>query len=99
MLLGSQNITFGDTRRYKIEYEDFLVKGEDLSSVTVAVSAGATSSIGTGGNAPKTSVDEKAIYFWVIAGVLNEVFTVSVQVVTTVPQTVNDTIKFTVVAP
>lgn len=99
MLLGTQNITQGDTRRYKVEYDQFLIKGEDLTGVTVTVSSGATSTVGTGPNAPKTSVDEKAIYFWLTGGNLNEVFTASIQVTTNLPQTVNDTLKFTVVAP
>jgi hypothetical protein len=99
MLLGSQNITTGDTRRFMVSYEDFLIKGAVLTTVTVAVNAGVTSSIGTAGLAPKLFPTDKSIVFWVIAGVLNEVFTVSVQVVDNLGNIVNDTIKFTVVAP
>ena len=99
MLLGSQNITQGDTRRYFVSYEEFLIKGAVLTTVTVTVSAGATSSIGTSTIAPVLTVDEKGIIFWVIGGVLNEKFTVNIQVHDNNSEVVNDTLSFTIVAP
>jgi hypothetical protein len=100
MLLGSQNITVGDTRRYVVSYDQFLIKGAVLTTpVTVAVSAGATSAVGTGATAPALTVDEKGIIFWLTGGVLNEKFTVSIQVHDNNSEVVNDTIAFTVIAP
>lgn len=99
MLLGSQNITVGDVRRYLVSYEEFLIKGAVLTAVTVAVSAGATSTVGTSATAPKLTVDEKGIIFWLTGGVLNEKFTLNVQVQDNNSETVHDTINFTVVAP
>jgi hypothetical protein len=99
MLLGSQNITAGDTRRYYVDYGEFLIKGAILTAVTVTVSAGATSTVGSGATAPKLNVDEKGIIFWLTGGVLNEKFTASIQVMDNNSETVNDTIQFTVVAP
>ena len=99
MLLGSQNLTTGDTRRYLVSYEEFLIKGAVLTAVTVTVSAGATSTVGSGATAPKLTVDEKGIYFWLTGGTLNEKFTASIQVTDNNSEVVNDTIQFTVVAP
>lgn len=99
MLLGSQNITHGDTRRFLVSYEDFLIRGAVLTALTVTVNVGATSSIGTGTIQPKLSPTDKSIVFLVLAGVLNEVFTVSIQITDNLGNIVNDTLKFTVVAP
>ena len=99
MLLGSQNITQGDVRRYMVSYDEFLIKGAVLTAVTVAVSAGATSSVGSGATAAVLTVDEKGIIFWVTGGSLNEKFTLSIQVTDNFSETVHDTITFTVVAP
>ena len=99
MLLGSQNITAGDKRRYFVDYGEFLIKGAILTAVTVTVSAGATSSVGTGPTAPALNVDEKGIIFWLTGGTLNEKFTANIQVTDNNSEIVNDTIQFTVVAP
>jgi hypothetical protein len=99
MLLGSQTITQGDTRRYMVDYSEFLIKGAVLTAVTAAVSAGATSTVGTGATAPALTVNEKGIIFWLTGGLLGEKFTLSVQVHDNNSEVVNDTIQFTVVAP
>ena len=99
MLLGSQNITHGDTRRYTVSYEEFLIKGAVLATVTVTVSAGATSTVGSGATVAKLTVDEKWIIFWLTGGTLGEKFTVNIQVTDSLSETVNDTIDFTVIAP
>lgn len=99
MLLGSQNLTSGDKRRYMVSYEEFLIKGAILTSVTVAVSAGATSSVGSGATIAVLTVDEKGIIFWLTGGLLNEKFTLNIVVQDNNSETVNDTIAFTIVAP
>ncbi len=102
MLLSSKNVGAGDTRRVTISYDDFLAKGETIS--TIAVTAAVTippaiSSIGSGGLAPSRFLDERAIVFYVLAASINEKFTVDIQITTSLSQIVNDTITFTVVAP
>jgi hypothetical protein len=99
MLLGSQNITAGDTRRYLVDYREFLLKGSVLTAVTAAVSAGATSTVGSGATIAVLTVDEKGIIFWVTGGKLGEQFTLSIQVHDNVSEIVNDTLSFTVIAP
>ena len=99
MLLATRQIAVGDIRRYTISYRDFLAKGVILDTSTVTVPAGTTSSIGTGARAPSFSPDFTELAFYVIAGSLDEKFTVSVQVTDTNSEIVNDTMNFTVVAP
>lgn len=94
MQLGSQTpITTGDTRRYRIDYGDFLQFGEVLQSFTLS-SNGKTSTVQGG----FLDVTETQLYFFVTGGSLNEIFTVSVQVKTNFGETINDTIQFQVVS-
>lgn len=102
MLLGSRNLAVGDTRRYRVSYRDFLCDGVSISAVTVTIpniTLGYTSAIGTGVIAPELSPDRQEVYFWVVAGALNEAFTVQVQITDTNDQIVNDTIDLQVVSP
>jgi hypothetical protein len=94
MLLSTRNITLGDTRRYVVDYRDFLDKGVKLATVAVTTN-GPTSTVQNA----SISEDETEVYFYATAGVLNEVFTVNLQVTDTNLETVNDTLDFTVVAP
>ena len=45
MLLGTRNITQGDTRRVVIDYRGWLDKGVVLETITVSVPAGTTSTV------------------------------------------------------
>lgn len=102
MLLGSRNQAVGDTRRYRVSYEGFLPNGVFISAVTVTtpnITPGFTSAIGTGAIAPQLSPDKRAVYFWVVAGNLNETFTAQIEITDTNSQVVNDTIDFQIVAP
>lgn len=94
MLLGTRNITQGDTRRVVVDYSEFLAQGAILASETVIMSSGATSTVQNA----TLSENKKMLIFFVTAGALNENFTVSVQITDSQGETVNDTINFTVVA-
>ena len=97
MQIAERNIGVGDRRKYVIDYRDFLEPGYTLTGATVTVAAQtppATSTIDT------VSVDNGIkVYFFVNAGVLNEVFTANVVATDNLSETVNDTIQFTVIAP
>ncbi len=95
MLLGTRQITVADVRRYVVDYRDFLPKGVTLKSPVVTVPAGLTSTIGSVSLDPS----DTQVIFYVTGGVLNETFTVTVQVQDTNSETINDTISFTVIAP
>lgn len=96
MLLAKRYITQGDTRRYVIDYNDFLLKGIVLTAaVIVNGTAGTTSTV------QNVTLDESAtkVIFFATGGALNEVFTANVQVTDSNNEVVNDTIQFTVVSP
>ena len=95
MQLSNQNITTGDTRRYQVDYEPFLQDGEKLTSFTVTTAA-ATSTVNSA--ISFLDVGETQLFLFVTGGVVNENFTVQVQVTTNYGETVNDTIAFSVVA-
>lgn len=101
-LLGTRNITSGDTRRYEVDYREFLTGAGATGklknpSVTIATSIPpATSSVVSF----SLSVDDTRLFFYIHGGItVNETFTVNVQVQDTQGETVNDTIGYTVVAP
>lgn len=96
MLLGTRNLTTGDTRRCVTDYNGFLGRGVKLKSP-----AATNGTAGTTSTVQNVSLDPTETYliFFVTGGTLNEVFTVNVVVSTTDGQTINDTISFTVVAP
>jgi hypothetical protein len=99
MLLATRTITKGDTRRYEIDYREFLDQGIVLSNPVVSIVAAIPTVTSTVQNASLDAA-EKKLYFFVTGGTaLNEVFTVAVQVQDSNLETVNDTIQFTVIAP
>jgi hypothetical protein len=99
MLLATRNIAKGDTRRYEIDYREFLDQGIVLSNPVVAIVAAIPAITSTVQNVSLDAA-EKKLYFFVTGGpTLNETFTVAVQVQDSNLETVNDTIQFTVVAP
>ena len=98
MLLASKNIAVGNRFRYVIDYRDFLTPGIKVNTATATITPGQTPT-------PTSTVDTVSInngvevWFYINAGVLNEVFTVTVQVTDTETETVIDTVQFTVIAP
>ncbi len=92
MLLARRSHTVGNRRRYTVNYCSWLNEGDTVASGT-AVSSSLTATVdgvATGNN---------KLVFFVNAGVLNETFTVSVQVTTSRGEVKNDTIEFAVLAP
>ena len=101
MLLGSRNLAVGDTRQYRVSYRNYLDDGVSIVSAVVTIQPfnGLTSSIGTSAIAPELSPDKREVLFWVVAGVLNEAFTVQVEITDTNSEITNDTIDLTIVSP
>lgn len=95
MLLGQQQITTGDKRRYQVDYTQFLQFGEVLTTSSVSVNSGATSTA----SGAYFDVTETQLYFFVVGGKLGESFTVSIQVGTNFGEVVNDTIAYMVISP
>lgn len=102
MLLGTRNITFGDIRRYEIDYTDFLTAagatGHLVSpSVVIAPSTPpATSTV----QSFLMNAQENRLFFYVKGGtVISEIFTVNVTIQDSQGETINDTIGFQVVSP
>lgn len=101
-LLGTRNITSGDTRRYEVNYSQFLTGAGATGklknpSVTIAASTPpVTSTVGS----VSLSVDDTRLFFYITGGsAINEQFTIDIQIQDTQGETVNDTIGFTVVSP
>lgn len=100
MLLASENIGVGDTRRVVVSYDGFLEKGEIIESVTATIAVttpAAASTIGTGPLAPARSVNDKSITFYIVGAPNPEKCTVDIQVTTSLSQILNDTIQFSVI--
>ncbi len=89
MLLGNRHITAGDTRRYLIDYREFLQPGDTVSAVTVTTTS-THSSVGV----IQRDVMDTRVFFFILAGAAGEVFTVAVQITTVFGEIVNDTIDF-----
>jgi hypothetical protein len=102
MLLGSRNLAVGDTRQYKISYREFLPDGDFIDGLVITIpniTPGYLSHIGSGSLAPYASPDRREVIFWVVAGALNEQFTVQIVVSDSNLQAINDTIDYTIVSP
>lgn len=94
MLLGTKNITQGDKRRIRVEYDAWLSDDMTLTS-TVVTCADPTVTI----SGAQVASDRRTVLFYVAGGVLNFMFTVSIQVVNSRTEIKNDTMNFAVVAP
>lgn len=94
MLLDTRLITSGDTRRYEIDYAEFLQHGDTISSVTVTTT-GPTSSMG----AVTLDVSKTKVFFFLQGGTTGETPIVKTKIITVFGETVNDTIDYRVVAP
>lgn len=98
MLVGQSKLAQGDVRRITVDYSDWLqYRGSHIQNVNATViTAGVVSTV----SSPQTdSKSKSAIFFVHASSVLNEAFTVQVQVTDTLGQVVNDTVTFTVIAP
>lgn len=91
--LASKFHTVGNRRRFTVDYSNWLSDGVTITTVT------ATSSSTTGTVDTISHLPGNCIQFFVNGGLLNEVFTISIQVTNTKTEVRNDTVVFTVVAP
>ena len=92
MLLATRVHTVGNRRRYIIDYSQWLDEGLSVSGFTA---------VSTSSDAPVDTVSvagNKGIFF-LNGGVLNETFTVNVQMIDSKSEIKNDTLTFNVVAP
>lgn len=96
MLLGSKTHTVGDTRRWTVDYDEWL-DNTALVRACVVTSSSTTCTIGTGVLAPVLL--GRHIQFWLIGGALNEQPTVTVIMTDNLGNIKNDTIAFTVITP
>lgn len=91
MLLGSKIHGVGDVKRWRINYSRWLDNTAQLTGCTVT-SSSLTCTI------QSSSVLGQDVIFYLQGGVVNETFTVAVQITDTLGNTKNDTISFTVVS-
>ncbi len=87
MLLGTEHIVVGETRRILANYENALRAGEHLVAATITCNS-PVSTIGSHLFTP----DERALIFWVTASSQVETFSVFISVTTTDGQIFNDAI-------
>jgi hypothetical protein len=91
MRLATRSHTVGNRRRYVVDYCQWLASGVTVTTGTVT-SPSATATV------DGVTVVENTIVFFLNGGVLNETFTVAVQMTDSRGQIKNDTIDFFVVA-
>lgn len=99
MLLASKNIAVGSRLKYVVDYTDFLEYGVKLLQRDVYITLGQTPEPTSTVDTVQIDATGTEIWFFLNAGVLNEVFTVIVQATDSETETVVDTVQFTVVAP
>ena len=97
MLLGNRRLTSGDVRRYEIDYCEFLAKGAKLKSPTGYFPTGTTFTSVL--NSMFLDNTDTKVFVLITGGVVNESFTLTVQVQDTFNEVVNDTISFTITSP
>ena len=92
MLLAHKLHTVGDRRQYTVDYFQWLATGATIAAGT-ATTTSLTASVDTVTHTTTT------LAFFVNGGVLNEVFTVALQITDSTSEVKNDTIEVVVVAP
>ena len=91
-LLGSQQHTVSDTKRWVVDYSDWLDNTATISQINVQ-SSSVTCTVGN------ISILGQEIIFFLTGGTLNEQLTLSLTMNDSFGNIKNDTIAFTVVAP
>lgn len=93
MEIAHRSHTAGARTRYVVDYSDWLADDDRLATATVTVDSDTVT-------IENISVFlEKEVSFFVEGGVLNETFTVTVEITTLKTVTDEDTLTFFVVAP
>ncbi len=93
MLLGNKNIETNSVRVYTVDFDQFLREGTHIVTATVS-----SSSLTTTASAALTP-DARRVHITVTTGAVTETLTLSLHVVDTLGQIVNDTIGIVVVTP
>jgi len=95
MQLGPRILSLGDNARIEVDYKDWLYEGAHLTGGVVTLNGSPHSTAGS-----VTLNDAKTrLIFFIQAGTVSEVFTVTVQATATDGQIVNDSILITVQNP
>jgi hypothetical protein len=92
MLLGSKQHTVGDTKRWTVDYDQWLANTATIAQIDVQ-SSSITCTVGN------VSILGHSIVFYLTGGTLNEQLTVSLTMTDDLGNIKNDTIAFTCVAP
>ena len=94
MLLDHRPHTLGARRKWIIDYSQWLAAG--VTVVPVAFSATTTSLTAT---VDFVSTTATTLQFFLNGGIINEIFTVALQITDSTGEVKHDTIEFFVVAP
>lgn len=96
MNLGSINQVVGATIRHKIDYRQWLDRGEVISNAVVSISGTTTATIGI---PIQYSLDKKEVWFYLAGGTLNDSFELLITITTNIGQTKVDSLAVNVVSP
>lgn len=92
MLLGSKIHTAGDTKRWTVDYSQWLENPANI--VSALVTSSSTSCIVS----PPATVLGKEVIFFLSGGTVGETLTLALKMTDSDANVRNDTVKFTVVA-
>lgn len=97
--LGRKVHGAGDTIRYVIEYDNWLLPGESLHPTDNTVELDPASTVLDVEITEVTTTPSNEIVFLLAGGSANEVFTLNVQATNSRDEVKNDTIEFFIAAP
>jgi len=99
MNLGTKNHTAGNTTRYAVDYSNWLDEGVTLVSTSGHAVLDPTTAAPDVVITNVSIVPSGQLIFFVLATVVNETFTIDVQITDSRGEVKNDTCNFRVVAP
>lgn len=91
--LNNLPITVGDVRRFVLDYNEWLPRGDTITACTIT-SSSTTTTVGS-----VTVLQGNYVSLMVTGGLLNEVVTLSIQATTNRGAVKNDTLSLFVVSP
>ena len=86
--------TVGNTRRFVVDYRDWMNRGTTMTAFTAVVSAGAVATV----SGAAIQGDDTGVFF-VAGGLLDEEFTVTLTLTTSYGEIKIDEVPFVVVSP
>jgi hypothetical protein len=99
MLLGRRAHGADDAIRYVIEYDNWLLPGESLTSGTVELNDEFTATVTDITITDVHTNSSNELVFTLTGGSVEEIFTLDVQIVNSRDEIKNDTVEFFIVAP